>query len=510
MPISKQELKDLLSRDRADRVISEIGTVAQALEDQYFHNEIILISGKREFCLQAYHQGRISFAEFQVEMEPLRKGLLALIEQLPLNEGLPPRKTAFLTLVPPQLPVRIFPRPHITAKIRAAFEKQPFVLLHGPSGMGKTRLAEMFFHDYLLEYEHAGWFNTGANFATSFYLQADQSKIPAIAETYHAYKNIYQRPVNEVDAACAQVLSNFIGQECSGRKLLVVDGITQFQEILEPHLHYLRLTNTHVLICTQSLPSEAGDLSDIFPHELVEALPFSTEELQEMMLFYNLYPAFSDAAHHPVLKNPLLASVFLKNSLNKAPEHIRQLIARLEKVAPGEDFEHRLLTALFRAFDLAPAMKWVMLQYAAMPDLGQEPEFVARLLHLKSVQAPVHTNAYHIFKGQYRHDEDTVVHFDRILKWLSEHGWLVVDENGEHYLHRAFARVLFEQCKPRFDYFLEMAKNLELKFFLDENDWEEDDPEEDNFHLKRLSEEAYEKHLSALFHLLQEDDADFT
>jgi len=227
-----------------------------------------------------------------------------------------------------------------------------------------------------------------------------------------------------------------------------------------------------------------------------------------MMLFYNLDPAFSDAADHPVLKNPLLASVFLKNSWKKQPENIRNLIARLESVSPGEDLEHQLLTALFRTFDLKPAMKWVMLQYAAMPDISQEPAFVARLLHLKSVQAPVYSNAYNIFKGKYRHDDDPVVHFDQILDWLSGHGWLVVDENGEHYLHRAFVRVLREQCKPEFDYFLEMTKSLELKFFLDENDWEEDDPEEDNFHLKRLSEEAYEKHLSALFHLIQEDDAE--
>jgi len=508
MPISKQELKDLLARNRADRVIDEIKTFSTALSDQYYLDQISLLSGNWISIQQAYFHGRMLETEFHDKKNALNGALLALIGDLPIAEGQTTRKTAFLTTIPPQLPERIFPRLHLMNRIREAFQQKPFVLLHGPSGIGKTRLAEMFFHDYLQEYDYAGWFKVDTGFVQAFYLQANLISIPAIGEAFHTYKNVYQQPDHEVDAACARAFSHYIEQDCPGQKLLVVDGITNFEEILEPHLDLLRLTNTHVLICSHTLPSDSLRVRDAFPYATVVAEPFAEEELKQMLMFYNLDPTLSDVASHPVLKNPLLAGVFLKNCPTDHPEEVRKLIAYLEKVAPGEDYNHRLLTALFRQFDLAPAMKWVMLQYAAMPDIPREPAFVANLVQLKSVSAPVYTNGYNIFKGKYRHDDDPIVHFDRILDWLSARGWLVVDENGEHYLHRAFVPVLQEQCKPKFDYFLEMAENLELKFFLDENDWEEDDSEEGNFHLKRLSEDDYEKHLGALFGLIQEEDSD--
>lgn len=460
----------MLAREREDRVIHEISAAVKGLTDQFYHNKIILLSADWATVLRAEYFGLLVEKEVVQAKTAVRNNLLALIDKLPLENGAPGRKTTFFAEAPPQLPERIFPRVHLTDGIREAFRQKPFVLLHGPSGIGKTRLAEMYFQDFLQDYDHAGWFKVDNSFATSFYLKADQHKVPAIADTFHTYKNIYQRPIPEVEAACARVFSNYLEQECPGRKLLVVDGVTHFAEEIEPHLDLLRLTDTHVLICTHTTTSDSLRVKDAFPHEVVEVGPFTEEELEQMVLFYNPNPAFSEVFKHPMLKNPLLAGVFLKNSPGDHPDDVRKIIDDLQKTAPGEDYNHRLLTALFCWFDLAPAMKWVMLQYAAMPDIPREPDLVARLLQLKSVAGPVYTNGYNIFKGKYRHEEDPVVHFDQILDWLSARGWLVVDENGEHYLHRAFVPVLQEQCKPKFDYFLEMAENRELKFFLDEND----------------------------------------
>ncbi len=429
---------------------------------------------------------------------------------MPNQNAASERPYHLLTADRPLSAEKILPREHVLAAVTEGFVQRRFVLLQGKSGIGKTKTAELIFRRSRLEYAFAAWYRFTGDFQKDFYLQISDHALLERLETQIAFGKENGLGSDLIDQRCALACRQYWEEFCPGPKLIIVDGVQDFQA-LTPHLHLLDIPDVRVLITTQTLP-DSGDfrLRDVFSFAVVEVPPLDSSELETMLGYFG--QTIEDAQLADYLgQSPLLLRLFLKNNTPEQPEKSRALVARLLREGPGEDLDGRLIYALLEFADLPPAILWTLMQLAAMPDKFHDPDFIAAIIGLSGVEKPVYTQGYNIFKGKgrNRHSTDDVVKLDEILDWLVDRGWLECDEQEAFHCHPTFVVPLRRYCKPEYDFFLEQGKQLDLIFFLNENGYDEERLDPADLRLHRISDSDLEGHLATFIAFVQDSRSEY-
>lgn len=417
----------------------------------------------------------------------------------------PNTRCHLLTADRPPSTEKILPREPLLAKIAEDLRFYRFVFIHGKSGIGKTKLAELVFQARQGRYAFAAWYRHTGDFRKDFYLQISEHDLLVQLEAQIAFARQNDLGQDLIDRNCASICRQYWQENCPGPKLIVVDGVRDF-EALSPWLPLLDLDEAHVLITTQTLPQQADPR---FPYAVVDVPAFGPEELETMLQHFGQTLENRQLAGY-LGESPLLLRLFLKNNTPAQPEKSAALVARLLRETPGDALDDRLILALLDFCDLPPAILWTLMQLAAMPDKFHDAGFIASILGLAGPEKPVYTQGYNIFKGKgrYRHATDEVVRLEDILDWLKTRGWLEFNVFDEVHCHASLVAPLRQFTEPRYDYFLEQGERLDLTFFLNENGYEEERLDAADLRLHRVSDGELEQHLGAFTQFLDDEQSE--
>jgi tetratricopeptide (TPR) repeat protein len=486
-------------------------------------NTLYLQSGRLQDIEQKWRAGTLNDPDFRTEKTRIGLALLELVDQLePADlqtashhleqEGLGRMKRH--TVYAPPSSQKILERRDLLERIRQAFQHVPIVILTGESGRGKTKVAENYFARSATDYAHGAWYHFSNSWEQDFYL-----KTGTISDWVGELLNRYDRAgrIEEGYRECALACRKFWSEELDGRKLIVLDGVQHFIQLL-PRLPLLEIRDAHILITSQTAPPDDFHLLDVFDLQVIEVPPLSEEELQQMFRYYDQPSA--TGTNDDRLKASLLAlHLYLSNAPRTQPESTRILIDRMLRIPAGREPTPHFIRTLYDFADLPPAFRWVLLQLAALPDRPLDLDFLALLLGLPDESKPVYSQSYNIFKGKYRSVPDEIVRLDEVCDHLVKLGWLEDREYGALYLHRQLLPILQAVEKPKFDYFLGLAKRLELSFFLNENGYEGEEATEnqqvekgltlsdEDQRLHRLSNNDLHQYFSAFCAFVQDDDS---
>lgn len=414
----------------------------------------------------------------------------------------------FVTLRRPARQDKLLQRLLVLSDIQIALAKEEVLWLHGTSGCGKTILAEQYYHLFQSEYQHLAWIEVKQDFLQDF-IAAAPDEVPISKIRARLQEQDRRRP--DIDLACANAFSRFLAH-LPGKVLMVIDGIKDVSELI-PYYELLQLNRGHVLITSYHSPASNSDFDRRYRYGAMTAPAFTDEEIQLLAGQHEQdYPWAQEILDH-LRGHALLMSILFKNVSRSKPAVVDQQLHALIRQAPSGNIDQSLLTLLFRQFPLALAERWLLLQWAALPEGFYEPDFVAHLIGIEEVKQPISTQAYRNFKGKdkrlFRWKKSKDSRFLDLLEQLLERGWLVANEENRLSLHSAVVPVLQAELSPRLDFFVELSENLQEVFFLHEEIGVEDAEEiEIDDRLWMRSNVQYENHLRSLTDLILEEGSE--
>lgn len=309
--------------------------------------------------------GRINDYELEKGTYEIAWKILDFVDRLAQYQHTSP----YLTPIPPLDTDQAVYRRRDLLHIRALQKKgRPVVFLQGMSGMGKTTLCKLYTYTYIAEYTYVAWIGSGASLTDALVAHFFDEK------NQQLYTQQYKQAIK------FQRIVDFLKQ-LSGKKLLVVDGLDQYEKTDLEMFKVLSKEARFDIIVSTTQPYQGDDF------QVLDVEYFDEEQSSE--LFFKEHLSAKEDIFLPrllgLVDNQPLMSRLLARILHQYKEwdvkkmyrmlHQSQLAntnwliaARLLDTRQQDEqvlFTH-VLTLLTIA-DFSDNEKWVMRQFVSLP-----------------------------------------------------------------------------------------------------------------------------------------------
>ena len=311
-------------------------------------------------------------------------------------------------------------------------DSQQVVLVNGLGGVGKTTLAQAYYHKFKADFDHIAWTyvphdpeQQGENVSTA------KDTIASEVELFKRL-NLPFDPKNTTALERIQVLFGKL-QSLEGNNLFIIDNATEAIAEIRPFLPKPPQWKILVTSRQQLQPFTRLDLSSLDPTE-AKALFYAhyikadkQEEIVENLLEHIGYHT---------LTIELLAKL-CQNSLRLKPQHVYETLQAQnfktlkQKVwtahTENEVKVYSYLVGAFSISDLSDEEKYLLTQFAVLPAKGISFELLCELLQLEEAEM-----------------EDT----EEVLLSLIKKGWISRDKDDNFSCHQIVQEVLRYQLEP--------------------------------------------------------------
>lgn len=326
------------------------------------------------------------------------------------------------------------------------------IVIHGPSGIGKTLLAELYWEKHKFDFDVAGWLN----YRTSVIHTLLEEITPKDA----TYIDPDQAPEKELEWTARQYLLHEL-QNPPGKKLLVLNNVPAHSDLAE-RLDWLKIDDL-LLIVTANSSVE---------HTEAYALP-SLSEAEIVELFRALTGQDAPEAIQELLgqlgQNPLLTRLIAQNLPHDNLQAAKDIIAQLQKALNAEQgaqlLAQNLIWELLQLYVSDPAQQWVLLQFAAMPTVGFDLDTFAELClsEEEDISDSIGYQAYlddNQVAGQQTGLEEAI---EALVKgaWLEQ-------KDEELWLPDAVREVVLQHYPRHSRYFQALVESVRLSYFGEE------------------------------------------
>ncbi|WP_020534537.1 tetratricopeptide repeat protein [Lewinella cohaerens] len=411
-----------------------------------------------------------------------------VIQASPQQQQLP----KYRTLRKPPLVNYLLKRRGLLATINDRLQADPILLLYGRSGIGKSVLAENYFHEYSNSYQYLMWVPYEADLPTSYIRHRDSSTI-SLAEVLAEAKQFGLKP-QEINRRCAEYI-NRAWSNLSGTKLLVIDGLAQAEDLV-PFLDLLHLADCHILI------TAVKEENCPIPGFAVPALRKDEIETMAKVLSETALWDKSDLAF--IAQNTLLLDLVLRHCPTQNPQWAANYLRELHSICEQDAWEDQLLHWLMEKAPLSAAHRWILVQWATLPENTPiELDTFCRIIGMedrKMEESPDFAAfKYEADGGCYRTETNVFEDIEPYHTSLSENGWIREDEDAGFQLHPLIRRYLIETYGIKCAYISQQSQLLEANFFIrEEVGYDEPDDE-----LTQKCQLVYEEHLTQLMNSAQ-------
>ncbi|MDX1940830.1 MAG: NB-ARC domain-containing protein [Saprospiraceae bacterium] len=343
----------------------------------------------------------------------------------------------YLTVPPAEPPTTFVGREEALEQLHQSLQSQQRLLLaSGIRGIGKTTLAQAYFHKHQSDYQCMAWVN-----CPNGILQGLLECTIDDSLGFEAQRDNWERHYQLVWKKLANL---------QGKHLLVLDNANDGNEVLR----YLQpIPNWTILVTT------TADLQGRLPQEKVERL----REGPAIQLFCSYYPAakgqdellrrFLNAIGYHTLTIELLA----KNLAELRNYSLQEFCDDLENRGVLQLPKTRTIDAERYHNKIEVNPKDLIRE---LFDISTLPSNYWRLL-LELAMLPAEPLPYEHLRVLLNITEEMEAEFDTILKKLSTTGWLEHDRAADtYYLHTLIAEVVRDKHRPTYARFAQLADTL--------------------------------------------------
>ena len=326
------------------------------------------------------------------------------------------------------------------------------IVIYGPSGIGKTLLAELFWEKHKGDFEVAAWINYRTSLVHTI--------LEEIRPKNAAYVDLDEAPEKKLEWIARQYILHEL-QNPPGKKLLVLNNVPLGSDV-PTHLEWLKISDLYLLItANEAIPQTTAyplpKLSDAEIIELFKALTGqnANEAIQQLLAQLG--------------QNALLTRLIAQNIPHDDLQEAKALITKLQKElaadTPASSAEHNLLWALLQHAVTDPAQQWILLQFAAMPTTGFDADSLAELVLPEEGDLSLATGYKNYLEDHGLVDQDADL--EAALEALVQSAWLEQKED-ELWLPDAVREVVEQQYPKHSRYFKDLIESVRLSYFGEE------------------------------------------
>ena len=332
-------------------------------------------------------------------------------------------------------------------------DSKQVVLVNGLGGVGKTTLAQAYYHRFKADFDHVVW--TYVPHDPQHKLENSSTAKDAIASEDEIFKrlNLPFDAINTTALERIQMLFRKL-QSIEGNNLFIIDNATEAIAEIRPYLpkppHWKILVTSR----QQLEPFAKFDLANLDPDD-AEVLFYKyytkTDKQQE-----SAKKLLEHIGYH-TLTIELLAKL-CQNSLRLKPQDVYEIIQTqnfntLEQKVYTARTENEVkvfsyLVGAFSIADLSSGEKYLLTQFSVLPSIGISFDLISELLVLKDSEL-----------------ENT----DEILQSLIKKGWIKRAKDDTFSCHQIVQEVLRYQINPNATSCKKLLKGLTSLFSLDQN-----------------------------------------
>ncbi|AEE54558.1 tetratricopeptide repeat protein [Haliscomenobacter hydrossis] len=326
------------------------------------------------------------------------------------------------------------------------------IVIYGPSGIGKTLLAELFWEKHKGDFEVAAWINYRTSLVHTI--------LEEIRPKNAAYVDLDEAPEKKLEWIARQYILHEL-QNPPGKKLLVLNNVPLGSD-LPTHVEWLKISDLYLLItANEAIPQTTAyplpKLSDAEIIELFKALTGknANEAVQQLLAQLG--------------QNALLTRIIAQNIPHDDLQEAKALITKLQKGLAADtqatSAEHNLLWALLHHAVTDPAQQWILLQFAAMPTTGFDADSFAELVLPEDGDLSLATGYQNYLEDHGLVGQETGL--EDALESLVQGAWLEQKED-ELWLPDAVREVVGQQYPKHSRYFKDLIESIRLSYFGEE------------------------------------------
>lgn len=405
----------------------------------------------------------------------------------------PPRRYLTLTIKPQK---NLIERTDLIELIFAFFEVgKRWIVLYGNDGIGKTTLANTFFHeaDQRDTYPQFGWVDYSLNLSKSIVKAfISEREVPEGAQKNDAFYDMVAR----------EEVLKLRNADCP--LLLVFDGVHSEQEVLE-RLDLIEIKKAHVLITAPKRFEDKRFHNITLPPLRDESVLsfFQMMDVERQILG----KAELDSIRENLWLLRLLTVNTPKVSEKDAKDFLGKVLASIKSAQADKSLHQHIAQAVFETKPLSAAECWVLLQMAALPEGSYDLETFATYLAEPGVEDAdvADLRGYAHLEEVWPHDvESPDTRLSTLLPVLVEKGWLI-EQEGEYSLYSMAAQVLRDCLLNDYAFFPEIANCLSVSYFSAQTNYLKDNLHYENHLLRFLNfvaEDSDEAYLNTLWKLV--------
>ena len=352
------------------------------------------------------------------------------------------------------------------------------LVIYGASGLGKSALANIYYHHFNKEYEQKGWVHYNLNICKS------------IVKAFDSHYTEVSGRKNDV------LYSQLAGSEISylknnpKKRLIVINGVSDWTDI-QNHIDFFQIKDTHFLFtATAAFPEK---LWNAYALKVVNfPVPRITD--LEVKSIFRQYCNSSISSH---FIEQLNSNIFLINLIiRQAPKNNPKAIQNyFETVFDNSHDEVAIISNVLDKAGLSDGEVWTLLQIAALPEDNYDAEDLSDILMPDNVADILDIGdlkGFRSFKAANPGFQSSALqNLDGIVLNLIDTGWLTESEDEQFSMHNLIRLLLKDRMSLEADYFYEISNSLSLAFFTE-------------FSGLILDDLKYEIHLQAFLDFLPE------